>query len=142
MNRKKCLGDQAVNPCLSRQVSQGSSCWCVCCCSCKHLSAPSLGDDLRSKSAIRLRGQYCTQLGSGQEVCFGPSRPDPGRNAREQDGTRTSRDGPHLRTWMGPKYCKTKHVANLDGTPSNPGWDLDGPRIGPRRGSGWHPQRQ
>ena len=29
---------------------------------------------------------------------------------------------------MGPKCCKTKHMANLDGTPSDPGWDLDGPR--------------
>ena len=78
-------------------------------------------------------------LGSGQEVCFCPSRPDPGRNAREQDGTRTGRDGPHLGIWMGPKHCKTKHMVNLDGTTSDPGWDLDRPRIGPRRGSGWHP---
>ena len=78
-------------------------------------------------------------LGSGQEVCFSLSRPDPVRNAREQDGTRTGRDGPHLGTWMGPKHCKTKHMANLDGTTSDPGWDLDGPRMGPRRGSGWHP---
>ena len=77
--------------------------------------------------------------GSGQEVCFCPSRPDPVRNAREQDGTRTGQDGPHLGTWMGPKHCKTKHMANLDGTTSDSGWDLDGPRIGPRRGSGWHP---
>ena len=53
---------------------------------------------------------------SGQDVCFGPSRPDPGRNARDQDGTRTGRDGPHLGTWMGPKCWKTKHMANLDGT--------------------------
>ena len=78
-------------------------------------------------------------IGSGQEVCFCPSRPDPVRNAREQDGTRTGRDGPHLGTWMSPKHCKTKHMANLDGTTSDPGWDLDGPRIGPGRGSGWHP---
>ena len=27
-------------------------------------------------------------------------------------------------------------------TPSHSGLDLDGPKIGPRRGSGWHPQRQ
>ena len=79
------------------------------------------------------------QVRSGQEVCFGPSRPAPGRNARDEDGTRTGRDGPHLGTWMGPKHCKTKHMANLDGTTSDSGWDLDGPRIGPRRGSGWHP---
>ena len=72
-------------------------------------------------------------VGSDQEVCFCPSRPDPVRNAREQDGTRTGRDGPHLGTWMGPKHCKTKHMANLDGTTSDPGWDLDGPRIGPGR---------
>ena len=70
------------------------------------------------------------------------TRPDPGRNTREQDGTRTGRDGPHLATWMGLKRCKTKHMAKLDGTPSEQGWDLDWPRIGPRRGSGWYPQRQ
>ena len=90
-------------------------------------------------------GYACTlcapTFGSGQEVCFCPSRPDPGRNAREQDGIRTGRNGTHLGTWMGPKHCKTKHMANLDGTTSNPGWDLDGPRIGPRRGSGWHSLR-
>ena len=82
------------------------------------------------------------KIRSGQEVCFGPPRTDPGRNARKQDKTRVGRDGPHLGTWMGPKRCKTKHMANLDGTPSDPGWDLDGPRIGPRLGSGWHAQRQ
>ena len=88
------------------------------------------------------RGDQHVTLGSGQEVCFCPSRPDPVSNAREQDGTRTGRDGPHLGAWMGPKHCKTKHMANLDGTTSDPGWGLDGPRIGPRRGSGWHPPRQ
>ena len=41
---------------------------------------------------------------------------------------------------MGPKRCKTKHMANLDGTLSDPGWDLDVPGIGPRRGSEWHPE--
>ena len=46
-------------------------------------------------------------------------------------------DGPHLGTWMGPKHYKTKHMANLDGTTSDSGWDLDGPRIGPRRGRVW-----
>ena len=83
-----------------------------------------------------------TLVRSGQEVCFGPSRPEPGRDARDQDGTRTGRDGPHLETWMGPKHCKTKHMANLDGTIWDPGWDQDGRRIGRRRGSGWHPQKQ
>ena len=63
---------------------------------------------------------------NGQEVCFGPSRPDPGRNARDQDGTRTGRDGPHLGAWMGPKHCKTKHMVNLDGTPSDSGQAQDG----------------
>ena len=92
-----------------------------------------------SRNPIRAnRSQVMKIVGSGQEVCFCPSRPDPGRNAREQDGTRTGRDGPHLGIWMGPKHCKTRHMANLDGTTSDPGWDLDGPRIGPRRGSGWH----
>ena len=68
-----------------------------------------------------------------------PSRPDPVRNAREQDGTRTGRDGPHL---VGPKHCKTKHMANLDGATSDPGWDLDGPRIGPGEGLDGTPQTQ
>ena len=89
--------------------------------------------------ATSFRPRERLNFGSGQEVFFCPSRPDPVRNAREQDGTRTGRDGPHLGTWTGPKHCKTKHMANLDGTSSDPGWDLDGPRIGPRRGSGWHP---
>ena len=31
-------------------------------------------------------------------------------------------------------------MANLDGTPSDLGWDLDRPRTGPRRGSGWRPR--
>ena len=64
------------------------------------------------------------------------------RSWKERSGAgwdRTGRDGPHLGTWMGPKHCKTKHMATLEGTTSDPGWDLDGPRIGPRRGSGWHP---
>ena len=64
------------------------------------------------------------------------------RSCKERSGAgwdQDGRDGPHLGTWMGPKHCKTKHKANLDGTTSDPGWDLDGPRIGPRRGSGWHP---
>ena len=72
---------------------------------------------------------------------FRPVQARSTRNARDQDGTGTGRDGPHFGTWMGPKCCRTKHMANLDGTPSDPGWDLGGPRIGPRRGSGWHPQK-
>ena len=27
---------------------------------------------------------------------------------------------------MDPKLCQTKHMVNLDRTPSHPGWDLDG----------------
>ena len=69
------------------------------------------------------------KFGSGQEVCFCPSRPDPGRNAREQDGTRTGRDGPPpsghgwvrntvkqstLRIWTGPPRTR-------DGTWTGPG---------------------
>ena len=42
-------------------------------------------------------------------------------------GTRTGRDGPHLGTWMGLKRRKTKHIANLDGTPSDPGATWTGP---------------
>ena len=78
-----------------------------------------------------LRQEAIVSLGSGQEVCFGPSRPDPERNTRDEDGTRTGQDGPHLETRMGPKRCKTKHMANLDGTPSDPGWDLDGSGLDP-----------
>ena len=96
-------------------------------------------DNKRRADTAPVSGTKASLFGSGQEVCFCPSRPDPGRNAREQDGTRTGRDGPHLGTWMGPKHCKTKRMANLDGTTSDPGWDLDPPRRGPRRGSGWHP---
>ena len=87
------------------------------------------------------RERYCT-IRKWPRSLFRPVQARSRRNARDQDGTRTGRDGPHLRTWMGPKCCRTKHMANLDGTPSDPGWDLDGPRIRPRRGSGWHPQKQ
>ena len=58
------------------------------------------------------------------------------------DGTLGTRMGPGragMAPTSGPGCCKTKHMANLDGTTSDPGWDLEGPRIGPRRGSGWHP---
>ena len=27
---------------------------------------------------------------------------------------------------MGPKHCKTKHMENLGGTTSDPGWDMEG----------------
>ena len=33
---------------------------------------------------------FLMQFGSGQKVCFGPSRPDPGRIAQAQDGIRTA----------------------------------------------------
>ena len=84
----------------------------------------------------RRRVSLSDKLQEWPRSLFRPVQPNPGRNAREQDGTRTGRDGPHLGTWMGLKCCKTKHMANLDGTPSEPGWDLDGPRIGPRRRDG------
>ena len=64
---------------------------------------------------------------------FRPVQARSRRNARDQDGTRTGRDGPHLGTWMGPKCCKTKHMANLDGTPSDPGWG-PGRRFPPKKG--------
>ena len=38
----------------------------------------------------------------------------------------------------GSETMQTKHMVNLDGTPLDLRWDLDGPRIGPRRGPGWH----
>ena len=64
--------------------------------------------------------------GSGQEVCFSKSSPI-------LEGTLGNRMGPgragmDTRDLDGPEHCKTKHMAK--------------PRIGPRRGSGWHPQRQ
>ena len=71
--------------------------------------------------------------GNGQKICFGPSRPNPERNARDQDG-------PHLGAWMGPKRCEKKHMANLDGTLSDPGWDLDGPGLDTGKGLGGTPR--
>ena len=56
-------------------------------------------------------------------------RPVQARSWKERSGTGWDQDGPgwpHLGTWMGPKYCKTKHMANLDGTPL-------GPWMGPGR---------
>ena len=44
---------------------------------------------------------------SGREVCFGPSRPDPERSTREEDGTRT---------WTGPGPDPGE---GLDGTPGD-----------------------
>ena len=76
------------------------------------------------------------KFGNGQEVCFGLSRPDPGTNSRGQHKTRTGRHGPpHL----GPGWVRNRNAENEAHGES--GWDLDGPRIGPRRGSGWHPPR-
>ena len=105
----------------------------------KSFSPPKICTERSFLSPRGSAGLATLIIGSGQEVCFCPSRPDPVRNAREQDGTRIGRDGPHLGTWMGPKHCKTKHMANLDGTTSDSGWDLDGPRIGtpnPKAGVG------
>ena len=96
----------------------------------------AIAQRLSGVDRVRFADPNGPEFGSGREVCFGPSRPDPGRNAREQDGTRTGRDGPHLGMWMGPKCWKTKHMANLDGTPSHPGgggiWTGRGPD--PREG--------
>ena len=77
-------------------------------------------------------------FGSGTEVCFGPSRPDPGRNARDRVGTRTGRDGPHLGTWTWVRNAVkqstwriwTGPLRSRDGTWTGPGSDpgegLDG----------------
>ena len=53
-------------------------------------------------------------FGSGQEVCFGPSRPDPGRKAPDQDGTRTGRDLDADGAWTG---ARSDPGEGLDGTP-------------------------
>ena len=95
---------------------------------CIERAGPKLDEPPRFCSFPLLPGHVRpSTVGKGQEVCFGLSRPDAGRNAQEQDGTRTGRNGPHLGTWMGSKCCKTKHMVNLDGTPSDLGWDLDRP---------------
>ena len=65
-----------------------------------------------------------------KKVCFGPSKPHPGKNARDKDGTGTGRDVPHLRTRRSEAVNKAQ------------GWDLDGPTIGPRQRFEWHPWRQ
>ena len=51
-----------------------------------------------------------------------------------QMGPGRARMAPHVGTWMGPKCCKTKHMANLDGTPSDLGWELEGPGSDPVEG--------
>ena len=47
-------------------------------------------------------------------------------NAREQDGTKTGRDGPHLGTWMGPEMLENKAHGES-------GRDPFGPGMGPGR---------
>ena len=64
-------------------------------------------------------------FGSGQGVCFGLSRPDPRRSARDQDGTGTDRDGPHLGTWTGRNAVNKAH--------GEFGRDRFGPGMGPGR---------
>ena len=83
------------------------------------------------------------EIRSGQEVCF---RPVQARSWKIRSGTRMGPGRAGMAPTSGPGWVrntvKTKRMANLDGTTWDPGWDLDGPRIGPRRGSGWHPQKQ
>ena len=60
-------------------------------------------------------------------------------------GTRMGPERAGMALTSGPGWVRNavKHstcdMANLDGTPSDPGWDLEGPRIGPRWGSEQHP---
>ena len=74
-----------------------------------------------------------SRVGSGQEVCFGLSRPDFGRNAQDQGGTR-GRHGPPPGDLDGSETLKNKAHGESGRTPSDPAWDLHGPRIAPRRG--------
>ena len=44
---------------------------------------------------VSLHFLFLKEIPEGQgSLCLGPSRPDPGRNTRDQDGTRTGRDAP------------------------------------------------
>ena len=86
------------------------------------------GETLAFKKRIAISSCVLEADGSGQEVCFGPYtayRPDPGKNARDQDGSRTGGWMAPEVTWMDPKPCKTNRTANLDGT--------FGPGMGPGR---------
>ena len=125
-----CIGKDTFNErCLAKckaphsnntQTKQGNCGRCSCLTS--ESSCPRLPDYA-----------FFAKIGSGQDVCFGPSRPDPGRNTREQDGTRTGRDArpgwvrnavkqSTWRMWMGL-------LRSRDGTWTGPG-------------SEWHPKRQ
>ena len=90
-------------------------------------------------------------IGSDQEVCFGPSRPDPGRNAWDEDGTRMGRDGPTSgpgrgrnavkqntwRIWTGPLRTRdgtwtgigSDTGEGLDGTPRDSSRPLGLPEL-------------
>ena len=80
------------------------------------------------------RSLYWPVHAPSQKECSGPGCAHP--------GPAWAHDGPHLGTWTGPKHSKTKHMANLDGTSSDPRWDLDGPRIGPRLSLDSTPRRR
>ena len=52
----------------------------------------------------------------------------PGLILEERSGPGWDQDGPGWpppRDLDGSETLSTKHMANLDGTPSDPGWDLD-----------------
>ena len=108
------------------------------------LCQPFLPTSLQAPlSADPRRGFRNAGFGSGQEVCFGLSRPDPGRNAREQDGTWRGWDGlleGTLGSRMGPGRAgmaptsgpgwtrntgKQRTLRTQDGTCTGPGSDPD-----------------
>ena len=84
----------------------------------KFIQQKSLTHFCRGSGPTLPRGWAPSALvGNGQEVCFGPSRPYPGRNARDQDGTRTGRDGPP----QDLDGSETLHICTRHGTWAGPG---------------------
>ena len=92
--------------------------------------SPNGADHRKKCYETPCRSDRFHELRSGQELCFGPILEEHSGPGWDQDGPGC----PPLGTWMGPKRCKAKHMANLDGTASDPGWDLDGPGSDPSEG--------
>ena len=82
-----------------------------------------LTSDGRSRAIVIAESLFASEtfLGSGQEVCFGRSMPDPEGTLGTRMGPGRAGMAPTSGPGWAPKCCKTKHMANLDGTPSDPG---------------------